>query len=302
MSKYMKKILLFISFFGASLVQSQAQELLATVKINSPKIQNTDTKVFRTLESQLTEFLNNTKWTDDTYEPEERIKLNFTLNINTETGGNNFEGVLNIQASRPIYGTGYETPILSHSEKDIAFSYEQFQPIQFTRNSQLDRLTAIFAYYANYIIGLDYDTYSSLGGEPYFQIAQEIVRSAPQVEGWTPGSSNRNRYWMIENMTSPRMRGFREAQYIYHRLALDVFTKNREDAQNRVAQALDEISKANAAYPNSMIVQMFAVAKSSEIIEMAKGFNKPLKVKIFDVMTKIDPANLNKYQQIGIDF
>jgi hypothetical protein len=98
------------------------------------------------------------------------------------------------------------------------------------------------------------------------------------------------------------MRGFREAQYLYHRMGLDVFTKNREDAQNRIVQALDEISKANTGYPNAMIIQMFVVAKSNEIIEMAKGFNKPLKVKIFDVMTKIDPANSSKYQQIGVDF
>jgi hypothetical protein len=298
----MKKIFLFICIFSTSLFQLQAQELLATVKINTPKIQNTDPKVFRSLESQLTEFLNNTKWTEDVFEPEERIKVNITINIDKETNGNIFEGVLNIQASRPIYGTDYETPILIHSEKEIAFNYEQFQPIQFTRNSQLDRLTAIFSYYAHYIIGLDYDSFSSLGGEPYFQIAQEIVRSAPQVEGWTPGTVNRNRYWMMENTMSPRMRGFREAQYIYHRLGMDMFTKNREEAQNRVVQALDEINKANVGYPNAMIIQMFVVAKSNEIIEMAKGFNKPLKVKIFDVLTKIDPANLSKYQQIGIDF
>jgi Domain of unknown function (DUF4835) len=297
----MKKVLFCLVFLGASL-QSQAQELIATVKVNAPKIQNVDAKVFRTLEAQLNEFLNNTKWTDDVYEPEERIKINITLNIDKENSASSFEAAMNIQATRPVYGTDYETPILNHADDKISFTYEQFQPIQYTRNAQLDNLTAIFSYYANYIIGLDYDTFSSLGGESYFQVAQDIVRVAPQIDSWKPGTSNRNRYWMMENTTSPRMRGFREAQYLYHRMGLDVFTKNREDAQNKIVQALDEISKANAGYPNAMITQMFVVAKSNEIIEMAKGFNKPLKVKIFDVMTRIDPANSSKYQQIGIDF
>ena len=106
----------------------------------------------------------------------------------------------------------------------------------------------------------------------------------------------------MENTLSPRLRNFREAQYTYHRLGMDTFTKNREDAQNKIILALDEINRANSSYPNAMIIQMFVVAKSNEIIEMAKGFNKPLKLKTFDVMTKIDPANLTKYQQIGIDY
>jgi hypothetical protein len=297
----MKKIVLLVCFFGVSLMQMQAQELLATVKINAPKIQNVDAKVFKTLETQLNEFLNNTKWTDDAFEQEERIKLNITLNIDKENGPTSFEAVMNIQATRPVYGTDFETPILNHADDRIAFTYEQFQPIQYTRNAQLDNLTALFSYYALYIIALDYDTFSSLGGENYFQTAQELVRAAPQIDGWKPGTVTRNRYWMMENTLSPRMRGFREA-HLYHRMGLDVFTKNREDAQNRIVQALDEISKANIGYPNAMIIQMFVVAKSNEIIEMAKGFNKPLKVKIFDVMTKIDPANSSKYQQIGVDF
>ena len=298
----MKKIILFAIFCLSFAENFFAQELQATVKINSPKIQNTDVKVFRTLESQLIEFLNNTKWTDDVFEPEERIKLNITMNIDKEVDASTFEAVINIQATRPIFGTDTETPILNHSDDRITFNYEQYQPIQFTRNSNLDRLTAIFSYYAYYVLGLDYDTFSPLGGEPYFQIAQEIVRAAPQVEGWVPGSVNRNRYWMMENTLSPRLRNFREAQYTYHRLGMDTFTRNREDAQNKIILALDEINRANSSYPNAMIIQMFVVAKANEIIEMAKGFNKPLKLKTFDVMTKIDPANLTKYQQIGIDY
>ncbi len=298
----MKKYILFSILYFCFSAKSFTQELQATVKINSPKIQNTDVKVFRTLENQLIEFLNNTKWTDDVFEPEERIKLNITINIDKEVDASTFEAVINIQATRPIYGTDTETPILNHSDDRITFNYEQYQPIQFTRNSNLDRLTAIFSFYAYYVLGLDYDTFSPLGGEPYFQIAQEIVRAAPQVEGWVPGSVNRNRYWMMENTLSPRLRNFREAQYTYHRLGMDTFTRNREDAQNKIILALDEINRANSSYPNAMIIQMFVVAKSNEIIEMAKGFNKPLKLKTFDVMTKIDPANLTKYQQIGIDY
>lgn len=297
----MKHLLLSIALLGV-LISAEAQELRATVKVNAPKSQNVDAKVFKTLESQLTDFLNNTKFTNDVFDEEERIKVNITLNIGSDAGGNNFNASMNIQASRPVFGTDYETPIFNHADENIGFQYEQFQPIQYTANAQLDNLTAVFSFYAFIIIGTDYDTFSSLGGENHFQTAQDIQRIAPQVEGWTQGTRNRSRYWIIENITSPRMRGYREAQYIYHRLGLDVFSKNREDAQNRIAQALDEVNKASAGYPNCMLIQIFNVTKSNEIIEMAKGFNKPLKVKIFDVMSKIDPANLSKYQQIGVDY
>lgn len=297
----MKQLLLSIIFLGV-FINTKAQELRATVKVNAPKSQNIDARVFKTLESQLSDFLNNTKFTSDAFEEEERIKVNITLNIGSDAGGNSFNASMNIQASRPVFGTDFETPIFNHADESITFQYEQFQPIQYTANAQLDNLTAVFSYYAFVIIGSDYDTFSSLGGENYFQIAQDIQRIAPQVEGWTQGTRNRSRYWIIENITSPRLRGYREAQYIYHRLGLDVFTKNREEAQNRIAQALDEINKASAGYPNCMLIQIFNVTKSNEIIEMAKGFNKPLKIKIFDVMSKVDPANLSKYQQIGIDY
>lgn len=297
----MKQLLLSIIFLGV-FINTKAQELRATVKVNAPKSQNIDARVFKTLESQLSDFLNNTKFTNDAFEEEERIKVNITLNIGSDAGGNSFNASMNIQASRPVFGTDFETPIFNHADESITFQYEQFQPIQYTANAQLDNLTAVFSYYAFVIIGSDYDTFSSLGGENYFQIAQDIQRIAPQVEGWTQGTRNRSRYWIIENITSPRLRGYREAQYIYHRLGLDVFTKNREEAQNRIAQALDEINKASAGYPNCMLIQIFNVTKSNEIIEMAKGFNKPLKIKIFDVMSKVDPANLSKYQQIGIDY
>jgi hypothetical protein len=298
----MKQLLLSIALWSAIMTQSNAQELRATVKVNAPKSQNVDARVFKTLESQLAEFLNNTKFTNDVFEEEERIKVNITLNIGSDAGGNNFNATMNIQASRPVFGTDFETPIFNHADENISFQYEQFQPIQYTANAQLDNLTATFSFYAFIIIGTDYDTFSSLGGESYFQTAQEIQRVAPQVEGWTQGTRNRSRYWIIENITSPRMRGYREAQYIYHRMGLDVFTKNRDEAQNRIVQALDEINKANAGYPNCMLIQIFNVTKTNEIIEIAKGFNKPLKVKIYDVMSKVDPANVSKYQQIGIDY
>lgn len=297
----MKKIFLLAFFNIVVLLSVRAQELSATVKVNTPKVQSTDTKVFRTLENQLTEFLNNTKWTDDVFETQERIRVNVTINIDEESNGNTFKAVLNIQASRPVYGTDYETPILNHSDKDFSFTYEQYQPIQYTRNSQLDNLSAIFSFYAFYILGLDYDTFSSSGGENHFLAAQEITRVS-QGDGWIAGSGTRSRYWMMENMLSPRMKGFREAQYYYHRLGLDVFTTSKEDAQNRVIQALDEVNKANKGYPNAMIIQMFVLAKSNEIIEMAKGFSKPAKLKVVDVMSQIDPSNLNKYQQIGVNY
>lgn len=297
-------LLLLILFALHAMAQG---ELNATVRVSTPQIQRTDRKVFDQMEASLRDFLNNTKWTNDLFEPEERIKCNFILTIKSEQENNIFEAELAVQAVRPVYGSGYETPLLSHLDKDIAFQYEQTQPIEFLPDATDNQnLPALLAYYTYIILGLDYDSFSPYGGENYLLTAQQIVtniQNSPtnKYAGWRPadGSKNRNRYWIIENLLNPRVRSYRGAMYTYHRKGLDMFTTDLNAAKTAILQALEEVDKVNTAYFNSMIVQMFANAKKDELVEMWKIGTKAQKDRVQQILIKIDPANTQRYREIG---
>lgn len=303
----LKKISLAI-FLTACFSTAFAQgELNATVRVSTPQLQKNDRKVFDQLEVSLREFLNNTKWTTDAFEEEERVKCSFILTISTEGDNNTFQAELAVQATRPVFGSGYETALLSHLDKDVVFVYEQNQPIEFLPDATDNQnLPALFAFYAYVILGLDYDSFSLYGGEQQLTTAQQIVTniqnsSTNSSPGWRPsdGGKNRNRYWIMENLMNPRLKPYRAAMYNYHIKGLDVFSTNMDEAKTVILQSLEEIEKANTAYFNAMIVQMFANAKRDEIVEMFKVAGKPQKERVIQIMTKIDPANAPKYKEIG---
>ena len=204
-----------------------AQELNCSVKVNAQKRQLVDPKVYETLEQTIREFMNSTKWTDDFFQTEERINCNILLTIQEELSATSFSADLAIQASRPVFNSDYETAILNHIDKEVTFSYEEFQPLIFSRNTYNDNLSAVLSFYAYVILGLDYDSFSLFGGEPYLQAAQEIINNVPSSaaaanKGWRSVDGNRNRFWIAENLLSPRIREFRETWYQYHRHGLDM--------------------------------------------------------------------------------
>ncbi len=297
----------FIFLFFACLlsVNTMAQEMNFQVTINTPKLQTTDPKVFESLREVMINFLNNQKWTGDTFEPEELINCNIQLTIREELAANTFAADLAIQATRPIYGSNTETVLLSHVDKDIGFTYEQFQPLEYAENAFRDNLTSILSFYVYIILGMDYDSFSPFGGEPHFQTANDILTTIPPAAasafpGWRSLDGNRNRYWIIENMLNPRFRPYRQAMYDYHRQALDIMGDDVVAGRLIMVQSLDEILKVNRSYPNSMLIQMFANAKSSEIIEVFKNGTREQKTKIKSIMSKLDAANASKYRtQIG---
>jgi hypothetical protein len=279
------------------------QELNFTVKINTQKLQTVDPKVFETLESTMREFLNSTKWTDDVFEPEEQINCNIQLTIQEERSATSFKADLAISASRPVFGSSYETALLNHIDKDVTFVYEQFQPLQYSRNAYNDNLSQVLSFYVYIILGMDYDSFSLLGGEPYFQTSQDIVNSVPQNAaaanpGWQSIEGNRNRFWMIENILSARTRLYREAMYNYHRQALDIMADDVATGRAIMLEALEDIGKVNQTYPNSMIVQMFNNAKSQEIIEIFKGGDRTQQDRLIRLMSRIDASNSSKYRSI----
>ena len=298
----MRMILALVLLLSGSALL-KAQELNCNVRVNVQKLQTVDPRVFETLEQSMNEFLNSQKWTNDYFESEERINCNFLLTIQEERGPTSFKADLAIQASRPVFGTDYETSLINHIDRDVPFTYEQFEPLQFSINGFNDNLSAVLSFYVYTILGLDYDTFELYGGEPYFQTAQEIVNNIPQAAaaanpGWRSLDGDRNRFWIIENLLSPRVRPYRQAMYQYHRQALDLMANDADAGRAIMMKSLEEVNKVNQAYPNSMIVQMFTNAKSGEVIEVFKKGTNTEQSKFIQIMTKIDATNSSKYRAI----
>lgn len=298
----MKPFVAFLALLLSLSATVSAQELNFTVKINTQKLQTVDPKVFETLEASLNDFLNNQKWTNDIFEPTERIECNVLLTIQEENGPTSFGADLAIQSSRPIYGTDQKTPVFNHLDTDVNFTYEQYQPLQFSRSRYQDNLTSVLAYYVYIVLGMDYDTFSPLGGEPWFQTAQDIYNNLPSNvangdDGWK-STSRRNRYWLVENILSPRVRPLRRALYSYHRQGLDLMHQDVVAGRNGMSEAIGDLLKTDQAYPNSMIVQTFVNAKSNEIVEIFKGASQPEQAFVIQTMTSIDPSNAQRYRSI----
>jgi len=297
------RTLLLLATFTLLAGSLSAQELDVTVTINTPTLQMADPKVFQDLKSAIQGFMNNQKWTGETYESQERIKVSLVLNILKEFSATSFGGELAIQAVRPVYGSTYETPLISYLDRDVTFGYEQYQPLEFSENNFNDNLSSILSFYAYIIIGLDYDSFSPFGGEANFQRAQDILNAVPQSvtannKGWRSIDGNRNRYWIIENLLSPRVRNLRQAYYDYHRYALDIMHQDPASGRIIMAQAIDDIAGVNQSYPNAMMIQLFVNAKSSEIIEIFKQGTSAEINRVVQSMSRIDGANASKYRAI----
>ncbi|MDZ4680744.1 MAG: DUF4835 family protein [Saprospiraceae bacterium] len=297
----MKKMLFL--FFVLAAVSLQAQELTFSVKINTLKLQTVDPKVFITLEQSVAEFLNNQKWTDEIFETNERINCNLVLTIQEELSPTSFKADVAIQTSRPVFGSSYETRMLNHLDKEVTFSYEQFQPLIYSKNVFNDNLSSILAFYIYIILGMDADSFSLFGGDEHYQTAQEILNTVPQnvassAAGWRSTEGSRNRFWIIENILSPRVRPLRQGLYEYHRQGLDMMSNDVNTGRAIVLQALEEVDKVNQSYPNAMIVQMFSNAKSDEIVEIFKRGTRPEQDRVVQIMVKVDATNAAKYRNI----
>lgn len=280
-----------------------AQELKINVNISTPKLKTADPKVFNTLETAISEFINNTKWTDEDFEDGEQIEGSLQINIKEDLSTNSFIADFYVQSVRPVFNSGYNSTLLNHVDRDVKFNYEELTPIQNNTNGFTDNLSAVLSYYVYIILGFDYDTFSPLGGEKYFQIAQNIVSSVPPSissgeRSWVSLGSSRNRYWLVENVLNPRVRPYRLAYYDYHRKSLDIMENDPDRGRAILMSALGQIDRVNRAYPNSMILQMFSDSKNVEIVEIFKVANRADQQKVYNIMTAIDPSKAPQYSDL----
>ena len=280
-----------------------AQELNLDVRINIPGLKLADPKVLKTLETSVKEFMNNTSWTDDDFDALERIEGSLQINIKEDLSSNTFLADFYVTASRPVFGSNYYSTLLNHVDRSISFGYEEYAPLFNNKNAFSDNLSAILTYYAYVIIGFDYDSFSAFGGEKYFQIANNIVASVPPAisssdKAWTSLSSERNRYWLLENILNPRVRPYRRAYYEYHRQGLDLMSNDAEKAKLAMLSALKTVGDVNKSYPDSMILQMFSDSKKQEVLDIFIPSKRGDRLKVYDIMTKLSPSQISEYSDL----
>ena len=297
----MRKVYLVIILAIFGTLGLNAQELKCKVTVNGQQLTSVEPKVFKDMEQSISEFMNGQKWTNDIFEQDERIDCSLIITISDLAGTDTYKAEVAIQSTRPIYGSSQTTPLINHLDKNVIIPYQQFQPIIFNENNYSDNLSAVLAYYGYLIIGLDYDSFSKMGGQKYFQKAQDIINSIPSNnsdQGWSASSNNKNRYWLIENLLSPRMRGYREGMYDYHRQGLDVAYKDVNVARAVITAVIEKLKDANRAYPNSMLLNVFTLTKRSEIVQVFINASIPQQNKVITIMSQISPINANQFRKI----
>jgi hypothetical protein len=298
--------LLFVMIGWMGYVQSQ--EIQARLTVLTSKISTQVNKnVFQTLQTSLTNFINNRKWTGDAFQPSEKIQCNFLLNIEQDLGNNMYRGKLTVQAARPIFSTTYDSPIINFLDDDIVFRYQEFQPIEFNENRiqgndpMAANLPAVLAYYVNIVLGFDYGSFSLRGGDAYFKKAWNIVNNAPEsrdITGWKSFENIRNRYWLAENLNNNRFALIHDALYAYYRSGMDVFYENEEEGRNGIISSLNSLNTLNTENPNSMILQFFFQGKSAELVKVFSRANSDIKTRARDILTKIDITNTAAYKEL----
>jgi hypothetical protein len=295
----MKKLLVTLVLFCCGLAVN-AQDLNARVQVLSPKIQTTNKRVFQALENAMKDFLNGRKWATDQIMPQERIECTFTLNITSWDGSNNFSTELQVQSQRPIFNSSYTTTLLNVNDKDFDFTYTEGQSLDYTDQSFQNNLTAVMAFYAYIIVGMDYDSFAKFSGTPYFAAAQNIVSNAQSTgfKGWKAFDSNLNRYWLAENLNNKIYNNLRAFIYDYHRTGLDIMADNAAKGRKVISGLLPVLTQIDRQRIGAMLPLVFFTAKADELVSIFAKGDLQEKNQAMNVLNQADPSNGNKYQAL----
>ena len=281
-------------------VISRAQDLNCDVIINADQIQTTDRNVFQDMETTLENFMNGRDWTPDEFRVEERIKCSLSITLIEMPTIGSFKATVQIRSSRPVYNTNYESIALNFADRDWAFTYVESMPLNFNQNSYTSNLTSMLAFYAYVILGLDYDSFSDLGGDSFYQIAQVIVNNAAQsgFPGWSALESTRSRFALIDDITNQQMQALRSGLYKYHRLGLDLFEQDPETTRANVIEVLESIRVIKSRYPSSIFVISFFDAKTDELVNIFDQASMQEKRKAYNLLVELNPNKTDLYSKI----
>ena len=296
----------FLLTFLVGLVSFSAmtQELNCQVSVvPNPNLDVTTTEqeIFKELERTVFELMNNTAWTKESFELEEKINCNIVININSIPGQNRFDGSMQIQSTRPVFNSTYNSTIFNFLDEDVQFNFQRNAILNYSPNEFRDNLTSILAFYAFMLIGYDYDTFSLEGGSSYFNKAQDIVVLAQNAggSGWRSNERGRNnRYWLVDNQLQQLFKPLRECFYEYHRLGMDKLYDDKNLGRENIYNALQKLTPVNNARPASVNILNFLQAKLSELQNLYVDAEMKDKNNIVNLLKRLDPSNSSKYQEI----
>lgn len=282
-----------------SALMLQAQELNCSLTIDARQTGQPNQQVFKTLESQLIEFINNRQWTDKVYKTQERIDCNMSLII-SRMDGEDFTATLQVQSSRPVFDSTYDSPVYNFFDRQVSFQYKEFAPLNFNINSFESNLVSVVAFHIYTMIGLDADTFEPNGGEPYFQIAKQIVNTASgeNYKGWKAADGNQNRYQLNDALLSSVYREYHDAMYDYHRKGLDQMSTNAREGKQNVIAAIETLRGINDRRPNSFLLRTFFDAKTNEIQSIFSGGPSVDIVKLVESLNRMAPTKRTNWQAI----
>lgn len=296
--------LLTLCALAAAALPLQAQELDARVTVNHEKVQGTNTSIFESLETNLTQFINDRQWTNQQYQKNERISCSFAITVNSyNESENKLDCTLMVQSTRPVYNASYTTTVFSQNDRDFSFTYQEFDQLDFRPDVVDNELTAVIAYYVYLIIGMDLDTMAPLGGTEALQTALTITNNAQSLtsKGWKAFEDSRNRYALITDLMDGGMEPFRQMQYKYYREGMDIMAENADRGRAAITEAVGLLKQARENKSMSAWPQLFSEYKRDEIVNIYKGKGTAKeKENIYETFSTINPsqrANWNKIKE-----
>jgi len=298
----MKKYLLLIAVI-ATFIQTSGQEISCNVSVSASNIEGSSDQIFKSMQRDIYEFLNNRKWTENVFSNQERIECNLFIQLTQQISADEFKGTIQVQARRPVFNSSYSTPVLNIKDEDFHVRYIEFQAMDFDETSNADNLTNILAYYVYMILGYDYDTFSPQGGTLYFQKAQNIVNQSQNADekGWKSYEKDHNRYWLVNNILNKNYSEFRDFLYTYHRKGLDLLADKTIEGRANIADGLKAIQKIHQKQSSLYLLQSFFDAKSDELVNIFSEGTPQEKSMAIRILTNVNPSNSGKYEKIKME-
>lgn len=287
-------LLVLISF------SSTSQELNITVSINSQQLEGTDQRVFQNLQTAIAEFMNQQNWTSFQYKPEERIEGTMMITLTERVASDEFKGRINLILRRPVFRTNYNSILFNWVDRDFHIKYVDQQPLEYSDGTHTSNLTSIMAYYAYVFLGLDGDSFARYGGTPYFEKAMAVVTAAQNApeRGWKAFESQRNRYWLMENVLNSAYAQIREANYVYHRRGMDAMSENLEMGRLAITESLELLQRAHRNRPGLFVLQLFMETKRDEFVNLYSQASQMDKPRVVNILKEIDPSQASTYERI----
>lgn len=293
-----KLVFLFAVLF--SIVNINAQELNCLITVNSEQVPGSNKQVFTTLQKSLNEYVNQKKWTSQTVKTAERIDCAMTIII-TSRDANTFKATLQVQSTRPVFGSSYASPVLNLKDNDFSFKYNEFDPLIYNKNSFDSNLVSTIVFYVNVILGADADTFKKYGGEEYLKEAQNVMLQAQQSgqAAWSNQVGKQNRYLLIDNLMSPKLKSFRDALYKYHRNGFDNFSSDKNKAKQSIEDAILSLESIYNKTVGNYLIRLFFDAKADEIVNVySDGPNTRNPSRLVQTLRKISSNNNSKWKDI----